>query len=94
MAADGIRTSSADAFNSIGLRLKLAGGYSRLMPGSQLRQTMSSVGGLIPNQYLIGYKRPEGAQSGKWRQIRVRMQSTRHGSLRLNAKGGYYAPSE
>jgi Ca-activated chloride channel family protein len=61
---------------------------------SHLKQTMSLVGELIRNQYLIGYKRPYGAQSGKWRQIRVRMQSTRHGSLRLNAKGGYYAPSE
>jgi len=55
---------------------------------SQLKQTMSGVGELIRNQYLIGYKRPYGAQSGKWRQIRVRMQSTRHGSLRINAKGG------
>jgi len=31
---------------------------------SQMEQ-MSSVGELIRNQYLIGYKRPYGAQSGK-----------------------------
>jgi len=61
---------------------------------SELTKTMSTVGELIRNQYLIGYKRPKGTQSGKWRQIRVRMQQTKHGSLRLNAKGGYYAPSE
>jgi len=30
-----------------------------------MSQTMSNVRELIRNQYLIGYKRPEGAQSGK-----------------------------
>ena len=59
---------------------------------SQLKEKMSLVGELIRNQYLIGYKPPGGAQIGKWRQIRVRMQSPRNGSLRINAKGGYYAP--
>lgn len=61
---------------------------------SQLKEKMSLVGELIRNQYLIGYKPPGGAQIGKWRQIRVRVQSPRKGSLRINAKGGYYAPSE
>lgn len=61
---------------------------------SHLKETMSLVGELIRNQYLIGYKRPGGTQSGKWRHIRVRIQPTRHGSLRINNKGGYYAPSE
>lgn len=61
---------------------------------SQLKEKMSLVGELIRNQYLIGYKPPGGAQIGKWRQIRVRVQSPRNGSLRINAKGGYYAPSE
>ncbi|HJT70843.1 MAG TPA: VWA domain-containing protein [Terriglobales bacterium] len=61
---------------------------------SQLPQTMATVGELIRNQYLIGYKRPEGAQSGKWRRIHVRLRPTGFGSLRINAKGGYYAPSK
>ncbi len=61
---------------------------------TQLKQAMSSVGELIRNQYLIGYKRPDEAQSGQWRQIRLRVESIGRGSLRINARGRYYVPSE
>jgi len=62
---------------------------------TQLSETASNVGDLIRNQYLIGYKPPYDARNGKGRQIRVRIQSTRNNShLRINAKGGYYVPSE
>ncbi len=59
---------------------------------SPLEETMSLVGELIRNQYLIGYKPPAGAQSGKRHQIRIRVRSIEHGSLQINAKRGYYAP--
>lgn len=60
---------------------------------SELTKTMASVGELNRNQYLTRYKPPE--DTPEWGMARnPGPDTTKHGSLGINNKGGYYAPSE
>ena len=48
---------------------------------------------LIWNQYLISYH-PSPAPSGKWVEIKVKVDAPRVGKVRVNARRGYRAPQE
>lgn len=56
----------------------------------ELPEVAAKLGRAMKNLYVIGYKPPEGALPGKWRRIRVTLESPLRQAVRLNAKSGYY----
>ncbi len=62
---------------------------------NELPDIAARIGIALHDQYMIGYQPPEGAQPGKWRRIRVRLQAPKGvPTLRVYARTGYYAPVE
>jgi Ca-activated chloride channel family protein len=44
----------------------------------------------INNLYVIGYRPPEGFLSGKWRKVKIRVESPTGGRLRIATRSGYF----
>jgi len=62
---------------------------------SELPDIAARIGVALHDQYMIGYQPPGGAEPGKWRRIRVRLQAPKGvPTLRVYARTGYYAPVE
>jgi Ca-activated chloride channel family protein len=65
---------------------------------NDLSDAARSVGVMLRNQYLIGYRPAEAKKDGKWRKIKVMLKRPlRHrfsGAFRVYAKAGYYAPAQ
>jgi Ca-activated chloride channel family protein len=54
----------------------------------------SQIGLDLKTQYLLGYKSQNLTADGKWRKIRVKINTeNRRASLKVRAKSGYYAPT-
>lgn len=61
---------------------------------NELPDIAARIGVALHEQYLIGYRAPRGAESGKWRRIRVLLQVPKAlYRLRVYARTGYYAPT-
>ena len=74
-----------------------ATGGQHFMVGSanELPDIAARIGVALHDQYAIGYQPPDGAEPGKWRRIRVRLQAPKGlPTLRVFARTGYYAPVE
>ena len=74
-----------------------ATGGQHFMVGSanELPDIAARIGVALHDQYMIGYQPPAGAEPGKWRKIRVRLQAPKgFPSLRVYARTGYYSPVE
>lgn len=72
-------------------------GGQHFMVGSanELPDIAARISVALHDQYVIGYQPPEGAEPGKWRRIRVRLQAPKGlPTLRVYARTGYYAPVE
>jgi len=62
---------------------------------NELPDIAARIGVALHDQYMIGYQPPGGAEPGKWRRIRVRLQAPKGvPTLRVYARTGYYAPVE
>ncbi len=90
---------SAEEMNGPRLLEELAAatGGQHFMVGSanELPDIAARIGVALHDQYMIGYQLPGGSQPGKWRRIRVRLQTPRGlPALRVYARTGYYAPNE
>lgn len=62
---------------------------------SQLTDTAKKIGVELRNQYVLGYRPTKPARDGKWRKVRVKLNTPKGlPQLSVYAKTGYYAPSE
>jgi Ca-activated chloride channel family protein len=54
----------------------------------------SQIGLELKTQYLLGYRSQNLTADGKWRKIRIKINTeNRRASLKVRAKSGYYAPT-
>lgn len=54
---------------------------------------MATIGETLHNQYMLGYYRPEDAESGKYRKIKVKLLvPTGMPRMQIYARTGYYVP--
>jgi Ca-activated chloride channel homolog len=65
---------------------------------NDLSDAARSVGVMLRNQYLIGYRPAEAKKDGKWHKIKVMLKRPLRprfsGAFRVYAKAGYYAPAQ
>jgi Ca-activated chloride channel family protein len=62
---------------------------------NQLSDVATKIGVELRNQYVLGYRPTKPARDGKWRKVRVKLNTPRGlPQLSVYAKTGYYAPSE
>jgi hypothetical protein len=62
-----------------------------------LAQVAKTVGTMLRNQYLLGYRPESVSRDGKWHKIKIKLKQPKKikfPSLRVYAKAGYYAPAE
>ena len=75
-------------------RLAAAAGGEAFLPGSIGGATavLSRIARDIRSIYLIGYESTNPARDGRYRQVRVNLQSTGREKLKVRARPGYFAP--
>ena len=75
---------------------KLTGGHSfEIDKPADLASAAASIGVLLRNLYVLGYKPDNTPHDGKWHKIRVTLMPSKGlRALRVNVKQGYYAPTE
>jgi Ca-activated chloride channel family protein len=62
---------------------------------NELTDVAAKIGVELRNQYVLGYRPTKPAHDGKWRKVRVRLNTPKGlPQLSVYAKTGYYAPSE
>jgi Ca-activated chloride channel family protein len=62
---------------------------------NQLADVATKIGVELRNQYVLGYRPSKPARDGKWRKVRVKLNTPKGlPQLSVYAKTGYYAPSE
>jgi Ca-activated chloride channel family protein len=62
---------------------------------NQMADVATKIGVELRNQYVLGYRPTKPARDGKWRKVRVKLNTPRGlPQLSVYAKTGYYAPSE
>ena len=57
---------------------------------SQLPEFAARLATAINNLYVIGYRAPEDFLSGKWRRVKIRLESPSTGRLRVATRSGYF----
>lgn len=85
------REESQSDFILGGLCEPTGGRYVVVRDTRKMKTVAERIGVLIRNQYLIGY-RPAPAQSGKWVEIKVKVDASGAGKIRVNSRRGYRAP--
>lgn len=85
------RDESQSDFILGGLCETTGGRYFVVRDTRKIKTVAERIGVLIRNQYLIGY-RPAPAPSGKWVEIKVRVEASVPGKVRVSARRGYRAP--
>lgn len=69
------------------------GQHFMVWSANELPDIAARIGVALHDQYMIGYHPPAGAEPGKWRQVRVRLQAPKGlPDLRVYARTGYYTP--
>ena len=68
------------------LAAKSGGFCIRLWPFDNPLQAATRISGAIRNQYVIGYRSPDQERSGKWHQIRVKVNVNK---ANVYARSGY-----
>jgi Ca-activated chloride channel family protein len=62
---------------------------------NELADVATKIGVELRNQYVLGYRPTKPARDGKWRKVRVKLNTPKGlPQLSVYAKTGYYAPSE
>jgi len=62
---------------------------------NELKDVASKIGMALRNQYVLGYRPSNPAHDGKWRKVKVKLNTPKGlPQLTVYAKTGYYAPSE
>jgi Ca-activated chloride channel family protein len=62
---------------------------------NELADAATKIGIQLRNQYVLGYRPTKPARDGKWRKVRVKLNTPKGlPQLSVYAKTGYYAPSE
>jgi Ca-activated chloride channel family protein len=62
---------------------------------NQLTDAATKIGVELRNQYVLGYRPTKPARDGKWRKLRVKLNTPKGlPQLSVYSKTGYYAPSE
>ena len=62
---------------------------------NQLSDAATKIGIELRNQYVLGYRPTKPSRDGKWRKVRVKLNTPKGlPQLSVYAKTGYYAPSE
>jgi Ca-activated chloride channel family protein len=62
---------------------------------NQLADVATKIGIELRNQYVLGYRPTKPSRDGKWRKVRVKLNTPKGlPQLSVYAKTGYYAPSE
>lgn len=62
---------------------------------NELSDVATKIGVELRNQYVLGYRPTKAAHDGKWRKVRVKLNTPKGlPQLSVYAKTGYYAPTE
>jgi Ca-activated chloride channel family protein len=62
---------------------------------NEMTDVAEKIGVQLRNQYVLGYRPTKPARDGKWRKLRVKLNTPKGlPQLSVYAKTGYYAPSE
>ncbi len=78
-----------------GLAKATGGQHFMVRSANELPDIAARIGVALHDQYMIGYHPPTGAEPGKWRQVRVRLQAPKGlPDLRVYARTGYYTPAQ
>jgi Ca-activated chloride channel family protein len=76
----------------------VTGGYAFTIDNpNELTDVAKTVGVMLRNQYLLGYRPVSVKRDGKWHKIKIKLRmppKVKLPSPRVYAKAGYYAPAE
>jgi Ca-activated chloride channel family protein len=59
---------------------------------NELHRAVRQINDELRTQYVLGYLPDKSLRDGKWHKIKVEMNATKPGKLRIYAKKGYYSP--
>jgi Ca-activated chloride channel family protein len=62
---------------------------------NRLSEAATKIGVELRNQYVLGFRPSKPARDGKWRKVKVKLNTPKGlPQLTVYAKTGYYAPGE